>query len=50
MTKYNCDDCQRLIKNEELYRFPVSGWVTKDVCARCYAIRVKHPSARKLVK
>ncbi len=42
---YNCTDCQRLIRPGNLY-----GHRLDNVCARCYAIRVQHPSARKLVK
>lgn len=42
---YNCTDCQRLIRPENLY-----GHLLDNVCARCYAIRVQHPSARKKVE
>ena len=45
MTIYNCTDCERLIRPGDLF-----GHGLDNVCARCYAIRVQHPSARKLVK
>jgi hypothetical protein len=45
MSKYNCFDCNKLIRPGDLF-----GYKTINVCARCYAIRVQHPSARKLVK
>lgn len=41
---YNCSDCQRLIRPGNLY-----GHGLDNVCGRCYAIRVQHPSARKKV-
>jgi hypothetical protein len=39
MKTYNCSDCQRLIRPENLY-----GHKLDNVCGRCYAIRVQHPS------
>jgi len=45
MSKYNCSNCQRLLRPEKFY---IQG--INNVCAPCYAVMVQHPSARKLVK
>jgi hypothetical protein len=39
--RYNCTDCEKLIRPENLY-----GHGIDNVCLRCYAIRAKHPSTR----
>ena len=43
MSKYNCFDCNKLTKNLFEHK-------TINVCGRCYAIRVGHPSAMKVGK
>jgi hypothetical protein len=42
-TEWNCFDCNKLTRN-------LIELKTINVCAHCYAIRVGHPSVRKLVK
>jgi hypothetical protein len=42
---YVCEDCNKFVHSNTVYSYAL-----KNVCARCYAIRVQHPSARKKVE
>ena len=43
MTSFVCQDCNRFVHSQPIY-----GYDLKNVCGRCYAIYVGHPSTRKV--